>query len=150
MVMTPGEMRTELLGQHAEMRSTIQRVLGLVVRMRGGEKVRDELQSTLGALGDAVHAHNEREESLLREVIPTVDAWGPARADVMVEQHHLEHQALHAALLRSGAEIDPEVACASVEALLARILQHMDREEEAFLSEEVLRDDGVAIYYFGG
>lgn len=148
--MTPGQMRSELLAQHAEMRGMIERARGLTARLRAGEAVRVELQAALGLLADATRAHNEREESLLREVIPTVDAWGPARADVMVEQHGLEHQALHDALRGAATGDDVAAVCEATEALLARIVQHMEREEEAFLSEEVLRDDGVNIYYFGG
>lgn len=145
--MTPGEIRTELLGQHAAMRAMIDRAAALIARVRGGETAHAELRATLDALTEATRVHNEREETLLREIISTVDAWGPARASVMDEQHRLEHQALHAAL---QWEVDDDASCAATEALLARMLRHMDREEEAFLSEKVLRDDAVITDYFGG
>ncbi len=137
-----------MLGQHAEMRATIARATELIGRVRAGEPVRLALQETLGALADAAHAHNAREEELLRDIIPTVDAWGPARATVMDEQHTLEHQALHAAL-EAGVR-DGDASCDAAEGLLARMLRHMEREEEAVLSEEVLRDDSVITHYFGG
>ena len=147
--MTPGEIRNEMLGQHTEMRAMIARATELIGRLRAGEHVRLALQETLGTLADAAHAHNAREEELLRDIIPNVDAWGPARATVMDEQHKLEHQALHAAL-QSSVNDDDDAACAATETLLNRMLRHMDREEEAFLSEEVLRDDTVITNYFGG
>ncbi len=147
--MTPGEIRTEMLGQHGEMRAMIERATALIAKVRAGEPLRVELQATLGRLAAAAHTHNDREEELLREIIPTVDAWGPARASVMDEQHKLEHQALHAAL-KSSVDDDDDAACAATETLLARMLRHIDREEEAFLSEEVLRDDTVITNYFGG
>lgn len=143
--MTPGEIRTEMLGQHADMRAMIARATTLLGRIRAGEAVRGELRSVLGALADAAGVHNAREEALLRDIIPTVDAWGPARATVMDEQHRLEHQALHAALASGIVDDD-----AATEDLLARMLRHMEREEEAVLSEEVLRDDTVITNYFGG
>jgi hypothetical protein len=36
-----------------------------------------------------------------------------------------------------------------VDLLLAQLLDHMAREERAFLNDEVLRDDGVVIGYGG-
>jgi hypothetical protein len=147
--MSPSEIRMELLGQHAQMRSMIQRAGGLVARLRAGEPVRLELQMALGSLANTARVHNDREEALLRDVIPTVDAWGPARAEVMLDQHRLEHRALHAAL-QSSLNDDDAVACVSAAELLAHMLEHMKREEEAFLTEEVLRDDTVITNYFGG
>lgn len=147
--MTPSEIRTELLGQHEQLRSMSGRVAALLGRLRAGERVRVDLQAALGVLADAAHAHNDREEELLREIIPTVDAWGPARADVMLEQHKLEHGALHKAL-ESTLNDDDASAIAAVEALLTRMVEHMQREEEAFLGEEVLRDDTVITDHFGG
>lgn len=148
--MTPGEIRAAMLADHGAARATIGRAGALAARLRGGEDVRSELRATLGELADSLRAHNAREEELLREVIPTVDAWGPARADVMVQQHRLEHDAMHAAVVAARDGVDDPTAAAPLEALLADVVKHMDREEEAFLSEEVLRDDPVAMYYFGG
>lgn len=147
--MTPGEIRTAMLAEHAEARAMIRRCEELAASVRAGGDTRDELRATLGRLADVLRAHNDREEELLREIIPTVDAWGPARASVMVEQHHLEHHALHAAIVGARDGLD-DAAPASLEALLADLIKHMNREEEAFLSDEVLRDDAVAMYYFGG
>ncbi len=147
--MTPGEIRAAMLADHGAARATIGRAGALAARLRGGEDVREALRAALGELADALRAHNAREEELLREIIPTVDAWGPARADVMVQQHRLGHDATHAAVLAARDGVD-DPAAGSLEALLADVVKHMDREEEAFLSEEVLRDDPVAMYYFGG
>ena len=148
--MKPSEIRTELIAQHEAVRSMARRTGELVARMKSGEAVRVGLGKALGELADAMRAHNEREEALLREIIPTVDAWGPARAAVMLEQHRLEHHELHAAVLGARDESSDAITADSVEALLASIVKHMEREEEAFLSEEVLRDDNVSIYSFGG
>ena len=77
--MKPSEIRTELIAQHEAVRSMARRTGELVARMKSGEAVRVGLGKALGELADAMRAHNEREEALLREIIPTVDAWGPAR-----------------------------------------------------------------------
>ena len=150
MAMTPGEIRAAMLAEHGEARATIRRAGELAARARACEDVRGELRATLGALAESLRAHNAREEELLREVIPTVDAWGPARAEVMVQQHRLEHDALHAAVVHARDGVDVPAPEGALDALLAALVKHMDREEEAFLYEEVLRDDPVAMCYFGG
>lgn len=148
--MEPSEIRSELLDDHKGVRELMARAAALVAALRAGEARRDALHEALGALADATLAHNAHEEDLLKEIIPTVDAWGPARADVMYEQHRLEHQALHAAILRSREHQRVEAMCADVDDLLARLAKHMAREEEAFLGEDVLRDDSLLLNYFGG
>ncbi len=148
--MEPSEIRSELLDDHKGVRERMARAAALVAGLRAGEAPREALHDALGALADATLAHNAHEEELLKEVIPTVDAWGPARADVMYEQHRLEHQALHAAILRARETPDVEALCAEVDVLLAGLAKHMTREEEAFLGEDVLRDDNLLLNYFGG
>ncbi len=147
--MTPSEIRTELLTQHAELRAMIRRAASIVAALRRGEPARTELAAALGALAVATHGHNDHEEALLGGIIPTVDAWGPARASVMDAEHRLEHRELQAAFL-TNLTGDDESVCRAVDELLGRLVEHMEREEDAFLSEEVLRDDGVITSYFGG
>jgi hypothetical protein len=70
-------------------------------------------------LTDALRRHNSREEVLLRDI--TVDAWGAARDRVMTEEHVQEHAELYAAIVG------------------------IPREEQLFLGEDTLRDDGVVV-----
>jgi hypothetical protein len=101
-------------------------------------------------LADSVRRHNLREEELLRDVIPKVDPWGPARAEIMTDEHVMEHQELYAALADAAAVDDPRELLPRVRGLRERMLDHMAREEKGFLGEETLRDDDVSIDSFGG
>jgi hypothetical protein len=118
-------------------------------RARTGEPVRDTLRANISHLTEAVCRHNFREEQLLRDIIPAVDAWGAARASIMVEEHVQEHDQLCAALLGIPCTPD-EFAGAGVSALLDLMLEHMDREEATFLGDDVLRDDAVVANQFAG
>src|SRR5579863_1144176 len=105
--MRTSEIRTRLLSQHAELRGLIEEVR----RAFGGPpgppteaQVRDfrrpsetasvAMARLLGGLRD----HNQEEERLLRDVIGTADAWGPARVELMDERHVREHSELTSAL----------------------------------------------------
>jgi len=150
MTMSASKIRTELLGQHGEIRKRIEEVRAAMDKLRKGESARDLLRTTLAHLADAVRRHNHREEELLKDVIPNVDAWGPARAEVMVEEHGKEHQEIYAALVEAGATPDGDVAAGIVAKLLERMNEHMAVEEKVLLGEDVLHDDLVPREYFGG
>jgi len=146
--MTPSEIRAELLGQHARLRSLIDETRAIAERARQGEAVGDALRDGVARLATAMRDHNAREEELLGGILPTVDAWGPARAEIMDETHRREHDELYEVLL--GIRTAPrELAGAGVTALFDRLLEHMAREEKTLLGEDVLKDDTVVVE-FGG
>jgi hemerythrin len=140
--MKPSEIRGELLREHAQIRTMLDVTLTFTEVSHVDAPGCDDLREHLVRLTDTIRAHNLREEALLRDLIPTVDAWGPARAAVMIEEHNQEHERLYAALF--GIPCTPaEFAVAGVATLVDLIREHMDREEAAFLGEDVLRDDLV-------
>jgi hypothetical protein len=145
--MKPSEIRSELLAQHADLRVQIAEVRRLAESWEeGGE---GSMHHPLVRLTDAVRRHNAREDELMRDVFPTLDAGGPVRAEVMQEEHVLEHGALFASLVLAR-DTSATASPASVVAVLDSILAHMAREEEVFLGKDVLSDDGVEPDHFGG
>jgi hemerythrin len=148
--MKRSEIRRELLGQHAALRSLIEKTCQATDRWAGGEAARYEARAYLGRLVDDFRRHNRREEELLRDLIPTVDPWGPVRAEIMNEEHVKEHEELYTALADATAASDRKVTARLVRELRERILEHMAREEKGFLGEDALRDDDVSIDSFGG
>jgi len=141
--MTLSEIRAELLGQHAGLRSLVGELRPLAEKLRRGEATGDALREGIVRLASAFSEHSAREEALLRHIIPTVDAWGAVRAEIMDETHQKEHAELERALRI------PKLAGNVVSELFDRILEHMEVEERSFLGEDVLRDDQVLVE-FGG
>jgi hypothetical protein len=144
------EIRDDLLREHAELRERIEDVRTVVDRWKHGEASHGHVRSQLTVLANALHAHNAREERSLGSLVRKVDAWGDARARIMSEEHFREHADIHAVLSSTAAAVEPSAWRELVRRLLAQVLDHMAREERAFLNEEVLRDDGVVIEYAGG
>ena len=148
--MTPSELRDELLSQHTSLRNRVEAARLTVDRWARGETPRDRVRDELAGLGDALRGHNMREEAALRELIGSVDAWGPTRVEIMEEGHVREHSALFEALLAVSEACEPTEATRAIERLRTRLFEHMAREEETFLNASVLRDDDVAIDAYGG
>ncbi|HEY3820310.1 MAG TPA: hemerythrin domain-containing protein [Polyangiaceae bacterium] len=142
--MTRSEIRDELLSQHAGLRARLDIARRAVERWALNEIPRDSVRDELAALADALRSHNLREEGV-RDMIRAVDAWGPARVEIMEEAHVREHHHLFDALVALQRTEDPREGVRELERLRTRLLEHMAREEETFLNVDVLRDDDVAI-----
>jgi hypothetical protein len=149
-IMTLSEIRTMLLQQHAALRVQIEEVRNDAKRWHRGELSRDALQECLQRLADELRAHNSCEERHLRDIIPTIDAWGQARSEVMTEVHLDEHRNLCAGLIGATISADADRGSAAIFLLLDSMLEHMRREEEIFLASDVLTDEIRIGESFGG
>lgn len=137
------EIRAGLLREHAGLAETLGDAAAAAKRWQSGKVARDELHGCLGRLLDQLRVHNAHEEDVLRDVIPTIDAWGKARAEKMLEEHHHEHQALQKAIMDASTTASVEVAVLAVLQLVEQLTEHMAMEEKAFLGAELLNDETV-------
>lgn len=143
--MTPSQIREELLSQHEGLRGHLEVTRTVLERWANGEVPQAHVRTELTRLSDALRTHNLTEERTLRELIRTIDAWGPVRVEIMDEAHIDEHRDLFDAFHAMALAEDPREAVQELARLRARLLQHMDKEEAGFLNASVLRDDAVAI-----
>lgn len=142
------EIRIELLQQHDDLRAEMQVTRRAALRCRRGDHWQAALQRSMSRLEYGLRAHNAWEDELLGDIIPTIDAWGPCRAEVMTEAHLAETDALHVALVRALG--DPTEAGVIALAVLTRVTECMTREEEDVLCVEVLDEDHGWRDSFGG
>lgn len=147
--MMPSAMREELLAQHKDLRARVDETRAAIAAVRAGTGTHEQFFAALTRLAAALGVHNAREEALLKDVIPDVDAWGPARADLMFSAHVKEHELLFDSLVSSGRSHE-DAAMTTVSGLLDELVEHMTREEKGFLGEEVLHDDVMPRDVFGG
>ena len=82
--------------------------------------------------------------------MPTIDAWGPLRAEAMLDEHMAEHQALAHQLNVASRETDARIGAARLSTMLQTLLEHMENEERTFLSESILSDSLAPRDTFGG
>jgi hypothetical protein len=140
--MTPSQMLKELLAAHSSLRGMVRETRSLADLACEGAPVTYQLRGALAVLADALKAHSLREEDLLTDVLRFVDPWGGARAEIMNDGHIEQHRALYDAIA-CIPKTPTEFAGAGVAELLEQLLDHMRREEEAFLNPEVLCDERV-------
>ncbi len=143
--MTMTQIRTELLEQHKEIWQLLAQTRAAVEKA-----AHEQLRACLARLTDAVHGHNAREVALLGNVLPTVDAWGPERVAIMLQEHQAEHEALQAMISEARAAPDGTVAAKLTSTLLDELADHMKREEKVLLGERVLKDDLFPADNFSG
>lgn len=148
--MKPSDIRAELLAQHDDLRERIRVTRGVAERCLTGEDAREELGLLLTRLTDAVRAHNSREEQLMSNVFPDLDAWGPTRHQIMSEEHVVEHDKLVTALIDTNRHTDPRSAARVALELFDHMTVHIEHEEKVFLGTDVLADDEPPPDAFGG
>jgi hypothetical protein len=148
--MKPSEIRDELLSQHEGVRGHLDAAQRAATRWTRGEASWSHVRDELARLSDALRAHNLREERALRDLIRCVDACGPAREEMMDDEHVREHREIHDTLVRIGQAQEPGEGARELERFSNKLLAHMTWEEKAFLNETVLRDEDVAIDAQGG
>jgi hemerythrin len=138
---TLNEIRTTLLQQHAEIGVHIEETRAATAKWLKKEADYAQLRGCLARLANSVRMHNADEEEALRTVLPTLDVWGPVRTEVMLEEHGAEHSELYATLMEASVTSDPATAAAGIVRLLDRMVEHMAREEKAFLGADVLTEE---------
>ena len=127
--MEQSEIRRLLLAQHAYLRKLMERLEQALTEKKG-------VESALGALREALAAHNEVEEAALLPILETVDAWGPERVKAML----VEHKEEHGLILELGQQLEET----ALRRMLLHLREHMAFEEKYLLGERVLRDDVIS------
>jgi hypothetical protein len=141
--MTNTELRSELLEQHAALRNLATLVRAAAEQATAGPAAIAELRAVLAKLAAEVESHNDFEERTLHQVLPGIDAWGPQRDERVYLCHAAEHVAIGEALDDALVELDAAALAERILTALARLSEHMEREEREILAGDVLRDDIV-------
>ena len=140
------ELRTILLKQHADIRALLDETRAASSQVPIDQ---ERLTGALGRLVTLVQTHNAAEEEALRKILPTIDAWGPVRNEVMLHEHLTEHTELYLMLLEASKANLPAGLPATLAELLDKFAKHMAYEEKTFLGPETLDEDAL-VAAFGG
>jgi hypothetical protein len=91
-----------------------------------------ELKAVVLRLTDAVQAHNNREEELLRAESSSGASPRAGHPELMTKQHFEEHKALHSTLLDVQLNPDDVRVAKMMLHALDRVIDHMAVEEQSF------------------
>jgi hypothetical protein len=140
---SPGEIRSEVLELHAELRERVREVLSAARSSPSWPPTR-ELSLALAHLEAGVRHMVQREQKRLRPVLAKVDAWGEFRAERLRTLHRAYRDAI--AHVESGDHDARSAARSSI----MRLVRALRREERELLGRDLLRDDTVAVDQSGG
>jgi iron-sulfur cluster repair protein YtfE (RIC family) len=145
--MRPSEVRRTVLGEHAKLRGLLAEVQSLVSLVARGHRDAEDLLRERGrALHDFFCGHLDLEDRILVPALRQSDGWGEERARLVSEEHREQREIMSYILERLTDPQRPGILVARDLASLAdRLAADMMHEEDAMLSDRVLRDDVIAI-----
>lgn len=142
--MKNSERRTILRNQHAHLRTTIERARDAARNALEQRGVAGELQAAVSALQKELFGHLADEEKLLEPILPTIDAWGAVRLDLLRAEHAHQRAVLAVLTGHQAWPAGPVVAGRTL-ALCDDLLTDMEFEERELINEKVLRDDLILL-----
>jgi hypothetical protein len=142
---SPSKVRALLLVQHEELRELVLEADRLARHVQEGQMLHlESMRAAALLVATALSAHIDAEEGLALPLLRDIDAWGPVRAQNMMEEHEAQRAAV--AVLR---QLEERGDCAELarglRALVQTLLCDMRREESELLGKDLLRDDVVAV-----
>jgi hypothetical protein len=150
--MNPSEVRRQILGEHDRLRERLDRFEADLARaMAGDAGAAESFRRGQGELLAALRAHVESEEAILVPALEAIDAWGPARA-ARIHEDHVTQLRLLATWDRAVA--DPALPLADLGPRLRQfaggLRADMEAEENDLLHPDLLRDDVVSVQQSAG
>jgi WS/DGAT/MGAT family acyltransferase len=144
---TASELREAILAQHAVLSELLDAVETAAARVQGGDgSVLELLRERARELHDRMSEHLEFEDRCLVPTVRAVEAWGPERARQIDEEHVDQRELLAFVLGRLEDRGSPvQLLAEQLRSFVGAVRDDMHYEEEAVLSDELLRDDVVAV-----
>jgi hemerythrin HHE cation binding domain-containing protein len=145
--MEPSEVRGRVLRDHTQLRRDLVRVEGIAREVLDGlPKPISAVRAEAEELVNRLFAHMRWEESHLLPALRDADAWGPERAELLVQDHRAQRDMLEFALARLRDVVRPSAGVArDILYLVDRLREDMRVEEQDILDERALRDDVIGI-----
>ncbi len=143
-MVSPAEIRSRVLEQHATLREKIETIETLARDAASGAAGASELDAEFEALLLGLQAHMRFEDRVLPEVLREADAWGEERVARFHAEHAQQRIMIQTLLDTAGERTGLERALRAL-GFCALLQRDMVAEESVFLHEHVLRDDPIAI-----
>lgn len=133
--------------EHDRLRDRLAQFEADLARAAGGDAgAGATVRRALGELLAALRTHVESEEAILVPILEGVDAWGPARA-ARIREDHVTQLRLLATWDRAAADADLPLASldARLRQFAGQLRADMEAEENDLLHPDLLRDDVVSV-----
>lgn len=141
----PSQVRARILREHSALRQQLVPLAALAAQLEAGRPgIRALAVERVQGLYRALRDHIDFEDQLLAPALREIDAWGPVRADELLEHHARQRVELAMLAERSDAE-SGEALGRLIECWVTDLRADMAHEDRDMLSADLLRDDIVLI-----
>jgi hypothetical protein len=144
--LTPEEVRARTLAQHTALRLALADLRAAAMRLKDVGEGEQHLRVETLRFATQFEEHLRFEERHLVPLLPTLDAWGPARLGHLHAEHARQREQLGTFVtVCRGAECLDRGFPELVAMMVVDLLEDMAIEEEVLLHPDLLRDDIIAI-----
>jgi iron-sulfur cluster repair protein YtfE (RIC family) len=145
-LLSPSGVRERILGEHARLREQLAKLQGLARWLRDDPAPLLAVQRVSRRLLAELDAHTLLEDAVLGPALRDIDAWGPIRQRELLAHHVEQRNMLHQLLADYATCSDdcPRVAELTL-SWISDVVTDMDHEEHSIISQNLLRDDLVAV-----
>jgi len=148
--MRPSEVRSSVLSQHEHIRGTLEAASEAAQQVLAGASPDGAgLATIVGDLASEMETHIGMENAHLVPAVREADAWGPQRAQRILDEHDAQLETL-ARISSSIGHTDSKALARDTLALVSEIRDDMRREEDELLRPDFLRDDVIVVEQFDG
>jgi acetoin utilization protein AcuB len=142
----PSQVREMMGTEHAYLHQLLEHAVGQAHELLSGAGEGDReihaLRDAARQLYSRLKIHSELENKLLVPVLKQTDAWGPMRAERLLDAHARQMRALEAALMElDDLNQPPQALARHLQALAGQIQDDLAEEERDLLTPELLSDD---------
>jgi hypothetical protein len=143
--MNPSHVRLRILQEHETLRQRLNEledaVNAILIDSTSSARVVELTRKLLLEL----ERHTELEDEILAPALMEVDAWGPVRADQLLQHHRLQRAEVRELTRLFEMHVQPRDVARVANSLTRDLRADMEYEERDILSADLLRDDVVAV-----
>ncbi len=145
--MLPSQVRRTILEDHEHLRGALSALEALADALVAGDRApAAEALAALHAMKQRFFDHLDLEEAIMVPALRDADAWGPERAQLVLDEHREQRAELEAMVQElDRPDVSPETIGRRIRAWIEALRVDMEHEESAVLSPDLLRDDVIAI-----
>jgi iron-sulfur cluster repair protein YtfE (RIC family) len=145
--MLPSQVRRTILDDHEHLRAALVALEKLAQALTEGDhEPLAQALAALRAMKQRFFDHLDLEEAIMVPALRDADAWGPDRAELVLNEHREQRAELEALVQELGrAGTAPPVVGQRILSWIEALRADMVHEESAVLSPDLLRDDVISI-----
>ena len=143
--MEPSQVRKRILREHRVLRDQLLRLESELDALAKNPQNKQAVIEAARELMVELTAHTEVEDAILAPALRDIDAWGPVRADMLLDHHREQRQQLRELLAAYAHNPNLRQVARMTMQLIVDVRADMLHEENTLLANSLLRDDLVAI-----